>query len=500
MTLTSATDVKYVPGVGPQRAKVLAGRGIETVGDLLAYLPFRYEDRTRFSRVAEVRPGGVYTVQGVVAGAGLARFTRARGAIFHLLVKDETGTLPCKFFHGGYLEKRFREKQRIIVHGTAELDPYRPGRIEMVNPQFELLGAESADSTEVGRIVPIYEAIGSISSRTLRRMIYGALEKLAPPASDPLPADILARYAFPSRRDALRFAHFPPPAVSLEELNSFRSPAHLRLIFEEFFFFQLSLALRRKAAGQQPGIAFVVREPRIREALKRVLPFKPTAAQKRVLAEIVADLERPAPMHRLLQGDVGSGKTIVALEAAAIVIENGYQVALMAPTEILAVQHFLSARKIFAKAGYHVDLMVSGLRPAEKRAAMERVRSGEAQLVVGTHALLEDPVAFARLGLVIVDEQHRFGVLQRKRLAEKGASPDVLVMTATPIPRTLSLTLYGDLDISVIDEMPPGRRPIDTRWFAPESIAGVWELRARRSDRRAAGIRRLSGDRTIEIG
>ena len=243
-----------------------------------------------------------------------------------------------------------------------------------------------------------------------------------------------------------------------------------------------------------------MREPRIREALKRVLPFKPTAAQKRVLAEIVADLERPAPMNRLLQGDVGSGKTIVALEAATIVIENGYQVALMAPTEILAVQHYLSARKIFAKAGYRVELLVSGLRPAEKRAAMERVRSGEAQLVVGTHALLEDPVEFARLGLVIVDEQHRFGVLQRKRLAEKGASPDVLVMTATPIPRTLSLTLYGDLDISVIDEMPPGRRPIETRWFAPESIAGRMGIRAARSGRRAAGLRRLSGDRAIEIG
>jgi ATP-dependent DNA helicase RecG len=476
VSLTSATDVKYVPGVGPQRARILAAHGIHTVGDLLAYLPFRYEDRIRFSRVSEVRPGGVYTVQGVVAGAGLARFTRGRGAIFHLLVRDETGTLPCKFFHGGYLDKRFREKQRIIVHGAAEMDPYRPGRMEMVNPQFELLGNETTDTTEAGRIVPIYEAIGSISSRMLRRVIYAALESLASSPADPLPPDILARYSFPSRRDALRFAHFPPPDVALEKLNEFRSLAHLRLIFEEFFLYQLSLALRRQAAGRQPGIAFRVRETRIREALKRVLPFKPTAAQKRVLAEIAGDLERPAPMHRLLQGDVGSGKTIVALEAATIVIENGYQVALMAPTEILAVQHFLSARKVFAKAGYQVELVVSGLRRGGKRAAMERVRSGAAQLVVGTHALLEDPVAFARLGLVIVDEQHRFGVLQRKRLAEKGASPDVLVMTATPIPRTLSLTLYGDLDISVIDEMPPGRRSIDTRWFAPESIAGVWEF------------------------
>ena len=324
--------------------------------------------------------------------------------------------------------------------------------------------------------MPIYEAIGAISSRMLRRMIYAALEKLGPPPADSLPPELLARYSFPSRRDALRFAHFPPPGVPLEKLNSFRSPAHLRLIFEEFFLYQLSLALRRQEAGRQAGIAFRVREPHIREALKRVLPFKPTVAQKRVLAEIAADLERPAPMHRLLQGDVGSGKTIVALEAAAIVIENGCQVALMAPTEILAVQHFLSARRIFARAGYQVELVISGLRPAGKRAAIERVRTGAAQLVVGTHALLEDPVAFSRLGLVIVDEQHRFGVLQRKRLAEKGAAPDVLVMTATPIPRTLSLTLYGDLDISVIDEMPPGRRPIHTRWSAPEHLPGVWEF------------------------
>jgi ATP-dependent DNA helicase RecG len=476
VTLTAASDVQYVPGVGPQRARILASRGIHSVGDLLAYLPFRYEDRVRFTRVAEVRPSGVYTVQGVVAGAGLARFTRGRGAIYHLLVRDETGTLPCKFFHGAYLQGRFRSGQRIVVHGTAELDPYRPGRIEMMNPQYELLGNEPADSTEAGRIVPIYEAIGAIGSRMLRRTIHAALEKLAPATADPLPPELLARYSFPSHGDALRFAHFPPPDVSLEQLNSFRSPAHRRLIFEEFFFYQLSLALRRQAAGRQAGIAFRVREPHIREALKRILPFKPTAAQKRVLAEIVGDLERPAPMHRLLQGDVCSGKTIVALEAAAIVIENGYQVALMAPTEILALQHFLSAHRIFSRANYAVELLVSGLRPAEKRAAMERVRSGAAQLVVGTHALLEDPVAFHKLGLAIVDEQHRFGVLQRQRLAEKGATPDVLVMTATPIPRTLSLTVYGDLDISVIDEMPPGRHPIETRWYAPESLPGVWEF------------------------
>jgi ATP-dependent DNA helicase RecG len=476
MDLRSSTEVKYLKGVGPQRAALLEGRGIHSVGDLLGYLPFRYEDRIHFSKIAEIVPGETYTVQGVVADGGLVRYSRGRGAIYHLLVRDETGALPCKFFHGQYLEKRFRQGQRVVIHGKVEVDLYRPGRIEMVNPQHESLGEDTADSTEVGRIVPIYEAIGGIGSRMIRRMIHAALSSLAAPASEPLPTELLARYGFPTRTDALRFVHFPPPDVPIETLNAFRSPAHQRFIFEEFFFYQLSLALRRQQAQQQTGIAFHVREPRIRDAIKRILPFKPTAAQKRVLAEIAGDLERPRPMNRLLQGDVGSGKTIVALEAATIVIENGWQVALMAPTEILAMQHYLSARRVFAPAGYRVDLLVSGLKPAAKRDVIERVSSGETQLVVGTHALLEDPIAFARLGLAIVDEQHRFGVLQRKRLTDKGAQPDVLVMTATPIPRTLSLTLYGDLDISVIDELPPGRTPVQTRWSAPEHLPGIWDF------------------------
>jgi ATP-dependent DNA helicase RecG len=476
MKLSPTTEVKYLKGVGPQRAAVLASRGICTVGDLLGYLPFRYEDRIHFAEIARIAPGQSSTIRGAVADGGLTRYRGRTNAVYHLLVRDATGVLPCKFFHGAFLEGRLRPGQGIIVHGKAELDPYRPGRIEMINPQFELLGSDVADSTEAGRIVPIYEAIGPISPRMIRRMMHAALENLAGAGADPLPPELRARYGFPGYDEALRFVHFPPPEQPLETLNAFRSPAHRRFIFEEFFFYQLSLALRRQQATRRPGIAFGVREPRIREALKRILPFKPTDAQKRVLAEIVSDLERPVPMNRLLEGDVGSGKTLVALETATIVIENGWQVALMAPTEILAVQHFLSARRIFGQAGYAVELLVSGLKPAEKRAAAERVRAGMAQLVVGTHALLEDPVVFARLGLVIVDEQHRFGVLQRKRLIEKGAAPDVLVMTATPIPRTLSLTLYGDLDISVIDQMPPGRRPVETRWSSPEHLPGIWEF------------------------
>jgi ATP-dependent DNA helicase RecG len=473
---TPATELTYLKGVGPRRAELLAQRGVRTFEDLLGYLPFRYEDRIHFTRIRDIVPGQVCTVRAEVSGGSLVRYTRARGALYHLQIRDGTGWLACKFFHGHYLEKKFKSGQQIVVHGKAELDLMRPGRIEMINPEYELLADEGADSTEVGRIVPVYEAIGAITSRMLRRIIYLALEQFAGSLPDPLPIEILARYKFPSRNEAIQYVHFPPPNVAVEALNSFRSPAHQRLIFEEFFFYQLSVAMRKKSAQQQVGIAFRVREPAIREALKRVLPFKPTGAQKRALAEIAADLERSIPMNRLLQGDVGSGKTIVALEAATIVIENGYQVSLMAPTEILAVQHYLAARKVFSRPGYRVEVLISGMRSADKRAALERVQSGEAHLVVGTHALLEPQVQFARLGLVIVDEQHRFGVLQRKELMEKGSAPDVLVMTATPIPRTLSLTTYGDLDISVIDEMPPGRVPIETRWSTDTKLPGVWDF------------------------
>ncbi len=476
MSVTPTAELMYLKGVGPRRAEILAKRGLRTFEDLLGYLPFRYEDRIHFAKIRDIAPGRVYTVRAQVQSGSLVRYSRAQGGTYHLLVGDETGSLPCKFFHGHYLEKTFKPGQGLVLHGKAEMDPMRPGRIEMINPAYELLDEDSSDSTEVGRIVPIYEAIGGIGSRTMRRIVYLALEKFAGSLPDPLPREILERYNFPSRSEAMRFVHFPPPTESVEALNSFRSAAHLRLIFEEFFFYQLSVAMRKRSAQQQAGIAFRVREPAVREAIKRILPFKPTRAQKRAIAEIATDMERGVPMNRLLQGDVGSGKTIVALEAATIAIENGYQAALMAPTEILAVQHCLAAGKIFTRAGYRVELLISGLKTSEKKAALERVRTGEAQLVVGTHALLEPQVEFKRLGLVIVDEQHRFGVLQRKGLMEKGTAPDVLVMTATPIPRTLSLTLYGDLDVSVIDEMPPGRVPIVTRVSSEANLPGVWDF------------------------
>jgi ATP-dependent DNA helicase RecG len=479
MPISLQTEVRMVKGVGPQRAELLGKRGIYTLEDLLNYLPFRYEDRIHFSRIKDVQPGGTYTLRARVMSGQAVRGMYGRDAIYHLLVQDDSGSLPCKFFHGGYLEDRLKPGQQLILHGKVEIDKLRPARREMVNPQIEALSSEEVDSTEMGRIVPIYEAVGTFGSRMIRRAIYNTLQNLDSNIPDVLPAELREKLHYPARREALIHTHFPPAEESVDALNLFRSPAQQRLIFEEFFLYQLSMALGRKEQRKENAIAFRVREDKVREALKRILPFKPTGAQKRVLAEIAADLEKPVPMNRLLQGDVGSGKTIVAMQVAVIAMENGCQAALMAPTEILAVQHFLSARRILAPGGYTAELLISGLKPAEKAAARERIRTGEARLVIGTHALIEDEVEFARLGFVAIDEQHRFGVLQRKRLMDKAAktgfAPHVLVLTATPIPRTLSLTLYGDLDVSVLDGLPPGRTPIETRMTTEKHLPGVWE-------------------------
>ncbi len=481
MSIFLTTELSGLRGIGPQRAAILAERGFHRVSDLLNYLPFRYEDRIRFTPITETIPGQYNTVQAEITSAAPIRFARDGRRLFAMKVRDASGILSVRIFNAAYLQKSLKPGMRLVLYGKVEMDPFVSSRREMVNPQFEVLSNSSAeddahaDSTEVGRIVPVYEAIGPIKSRTFRRLMYAILRDLGGQIPDTLPDELRRRYALPSRREALMYVHFPPAGESLELLNSFRSPSHVRMIFEEFFFFQLGIATRRKEERAQAGIPLRVRDDKIREAVKRILPFKPTAAQKRVLAEIAGNLEGPSPMNRLLEGDVGSGKTIVALEAAVIAIENGYQVALMAPTEILAVQHYLSARRTFAPANYRVELLISGMKRADKLAALERIRTGEAQFITGTHALIEEPVEFKKLGLVIVDEQHRFGVLQRKRLMEKGVSPHVLVMTATPIPRTLALTVYGDLDLSIIDEMPPGRTPVSTRWLDEAQLPGAWE-------------------------
>jgi ATP-dependent DNA helicase RecG len=415
MALSLESPVTVLTGVGPSRAEHLAQKGISTLEDLLYYLPFRYEDRIHFTSIGELQPGQVATVQGEVLTAGLVRLRgRGRRAIFNLAAGDATGILYAKWFYGDYLQRVFRSGQRVVLHGKVEEDPYRPGQLQMIQPQHEILskGGESADSTESGRIVPIYEAAGPVTSRVLRRLVFEALRRLPARLPDPLPEELLHRYDYPGRGAALRQAHFPERDVDQAQLQACRTPAQQRLIYEEFLFLQLGLALQRRRARRAPGIPFELNDA-IRDAIKKILPFHPTAAQKRVLKEIAGDMQQPAPMNRLLQGDVGSGKTIVAFEAAIIAMERSYQAALMAPTEILATQHFLSACRRFAPTRYRLGLLVSNLPAKEKKQTRQELAEGDIDLIVGTHALLEKDVRFHRLGFVIVDEQHRFGVMQR---------------------------------------------------------------------------------------
>jgi len=489
--LELTTPVQYVKGIGPKLAEILATKGIATVGDLLNYLPFRYEDRLNPRGIAELRPGEMATVIGEVRNSGL--FRTRRMPMFQLTVGQGRSKLRCLWFNATYLQDKFKPGQLIALYGKVEEDQ-RSGELQIVQPQFEMLGdgpGDAADnkaaaSLEVGRIVPIYESAGQgrVTARWFRRVIRTALEDLTPDLAETIPISVREHLALVSEREALWRVHWPEAGESFDDLQSSRTPAHVRLIFEELFFIELGLELKRRQQKAQTGIAFQL-EDRVRQAIKKILPFHPTSAQKRVLKEIADDMQKPHPMRRLLQGDVGSGKTIIGFQAAIIAIENGYQVALMAPTEILAQQHYFSARRILENAGYRIVLLTGSLESDRKREIRRHIVQGSAQLVIGTHALLEEKVEFAKPGLVIVDEQHRFGVLQRLKLMKKSgergdekasAEPDVLVMTATPIPRTLALTLYGDLDLSILDELPPGRTPIVTRRITDDRSPEVWDF------------------------
>jgi len=513
--LEPATPVQYVKGIGPRLAEVLAAKEIHTVDDLLHYLPFRYEDRLNPRSISELRAGEMATVIAEVRTSGLVRTRRM--PIFEMTAGQGRSRLKCIWFNATYLRDRFKPGQVVALYGKVEGDLYG-GELQLVQPQFEILDdatrSEGSDATEqktsasleVGSIVPIYESAGQgrLTTRWFRRIIHTALENLPPELPDPIPTAVRQRLNLISPREALWKVHWPDPGESFHDLQASRTPAHVRLIFEELFFVELGLELKRRRQKAETGIAFRLDE-HVRAAIKKILPFHPTAAQKSVLKEIASDMEKPAPMRRLLQGDVGSGKTIVAFEAAIIAMENGFQVALMAPTEILAQQHYFSARRILEPAGYRVVLLTGSLEDDRKRDVRRHIAQGNAQLVIGTHALIERSVEFGRIGLVIVDEQHRFGVLQRFKLMKKSSEPgggrvgtdrvgtgvspvqvepssttlpepDVLVMTATPIPRTLALTLYGDLDLSVIDEAPPGRPPIITRRVSDGRAEEVWKF------------------------
>jgi len=474
------TDVQFVKGIGPRIGESLKAKGISTVEDLLYHLPFRYEDRLHPQPLSELKPGEMASVIGEVRGTVLLR-TRSM-PIFEMTVGQGISSLKCMWFHGTYLKDRFKPGQMLALYGKVEAS--RSGRgFKMIQPQVEILSADEDESEllGVGRIVPVYESLGGnkLTTRWIRRIVYNLLGELEGHLSETLPRALIERLALPNREEALRSVHFPPAGTPMTQLQASATAAHRRLIFEELFYLELGLELKRRRFKERAGIAFETTE-KVREAIREILPFHPTAAQKRALGEIVADMRRPSPMRRLLQGDVGSGKTIVALQAMLVAIENGYQAALMAPTEILATQHYLAAKKLLEKSSkrYRIVLLTGSLDDDVKRLARSRIYQGEADVVIGTHALIEEKVEFAKLGLIVVDEQHRFGVLQRFRLMKKpnDAEPDVLVMTATPIPRTLALSLYGDLDLSVLDELPPGRTPIVTRKVSDERADEVWKF------------------------
>ena len=474
-------ELRFLKGVGPRRAAALERAGLRTSDDLLHRFPLRYEDRSRLVDSTDLRPGEAAAIRGTVVSTGL-RQTRRRGfSLFEMLLRDDAGTFRAVWMNQPYLKTAFAPGQRVLLYGTPEWRD--PGGLRLSNPQYELLGdgdavehghqGQSEGEGEAGplhgaRVVPVYERIGTLTTKQLRGLVHRALAELPAELDDPLPADLRARRRLPDRRRALREAHFPAAGTSLSRLNRFRTPAQVRLILEELFLFRLGLEVRGRARTRERKPHAIRVDDRVRRSALAVLPFRLTPGQKGALRTIVDDLRRPCPMNRLLQGDVGCGKTIVALLAALVALENGLQVAFMAPTELLAEQHYLTLRPLLDRSRFRVVSLTGSQGARERRETLEALEGGEAHLAVGTHALVQPSVAFRALGLAIIDEQHRFGVRQRAILREKGRRPDVLVMTATPIPRSLALTAYGDLDVSVIRDRPPGRTPVDTR-LEPES-------------------------------
>ena len=452
---------------------MLAEKGLATVADLLYYTPFRYEDRRNVKLIAQLAPGEKAAVLARVVNAKMSGFRRSAG-LFEATLHDGSGaSLKARWFHGERYADTLLPDTRVALFGKIELDSGRQ-RL-MVQPELEILTAdEESETLHSGRIVAVYEAAGKISTRVFRRLFDRVLKE-APMPEDPLPASVRAHLNLPDLATAIRDIHSPQPETDVRLLNEFRSPAQTRLIFDEFFWLQCGLSLKKTKAQELPGRSFAV-TGRAREQIRKMLPFKPTAGQRRVIQEIVDDMKRPRPMNRLLQGDVGSGKTIVAAQAAVIAIENRTQVAILAPTEILAAQHFAYFKRLFVPLEYVVVLLTGSASAREKEQIKKLIAASLVHVVIGTHALIQEDVEFANLGLAIIDEQHRFGVEQRLKLLKKGVQPDVLVMTATPIPRTLALTIYGDLDISTIDELPPGRKSIVTKHVPDSRVDAIYSF------------------------
>ena len=465
----ACSSVAYVKGVGPKVASVLAKRSVRTVEDLLFYSPRKYDDRRNISPISEILPGGSYTVRGEVAS--LAEIKKGRGRFFQVTIRDGTQRLALTWFNykARYLRAVFRKGAEFIIHGKVSLAP-GGRRLQMIHPlpqDVEMVENDEdvENSLQFGRIVPVYPLTEGLTQKKLRETVRNALDAHAGEFDGLIPSETAKRHGLMNLPEALREVHFPEdgsPPVDFDDADQVgSSAAHRTVIFFEFFLLQLGLSLRKRKVEQSRGISFRPR-CRLAEQLARSLPFGLTRAQERAVADIAGDMVSARPMNRLLQGDVGSGKTLVAFLSMLRAAESGYQAAFMVPTEILAEQHFRNMKRMAAGMDVKIRLLKSDLSAARKAEVYEDIRTGTADVVVGTHALISEAVDFRALGFVVIDEQHRFGVLQRARLVRKGEVPDVLVMTATPIPRTLAITVYGDLEISVIDELPPSRKEIKT--------------------------------------
>ena len=454
-------NIRYLKGVGPKRAELLERLGIKTVQDMLYYLPRRYEDRSKFTSIKDVKVGEYQLIKGRVLKTS-TYITKGRARIFQMSLGDATGVIYCVWFNQPFLKDTFKINQDVTVYGKVE----RYKRLQINHPDYEITKDDST-SFHMGRIVPVYSLTQDVSQRYLRFLTNEAIRDFIPKVKETLHSNLIARKRLVDLKFAIRNIHFPESFSNLEK-------AYRRLVFEEFFILQLALAIKRKnIKTNTPGIRHQLNS-NLLESFKKLFAFELTKSQFKAINEIQIDMANEKPMNRLLEGDVGSGKTVVAAYAALLTVKNGYQAAFMAPTEILARQHYITLSELFMPLGINVRLLVSGLERSKKQEIKEEINKGEVDIVIGTHAIIWEDVNFNKLGLVVIDEQHKFGVTQRQLLRNKSLNPDVLVMTATPIPRTLALTIYGDLDISTIKELPKGRHPIDTYCFEEQKRNEVY--------------------------